>query len=581
MSIFNKSELHDLLKGTYDEAIESGKSNYSALKLTRKEYKSWVIDFASEVKEQIKVNTTLDPNQKAHRIKKQKSDFHYFRRTYFPHYFSLDGKSKLQEHLEDVYYKIIDKLKPYGLRFAIAAPRGFGKSTDVSIAFPIWCIVNNLKYFITIFSDAIELAETLVEAIKVELAENERLKQDFPEACGIGVVWKVGELVSSNNVKVKAYGSGKRVRGVKHGTYRPDLAIIDDLENDTNVRSRTQRDKLEEWLDEAVENLGSVDDTMDILYIGTILHRDSVLARKLKLKFWHPVTFRALLSYPKRMDMWEEYSSIYKYEGVEEARNYYLENKEFMDEGAVLLWDAVSLDSLMRKRAANNKAFQKEQQNNPNSENQKFDSSKFAKISPTQMPKLDYIYMYVDAKGDSNQGDYCGILAGGVSLQTQKLYIFLSNQSRLKGKPVVKKVVNILKETKVYMLGGDKNGGFYLLRDWIKDECFRQNVDMPLMKFTHWTENKEDRMGELEFPIDDGDIVFVGEHPELFAQMDDFPESEHDDLHDPLSAVYRMSRLRKIRKSSQNGGQRTNTRASGKRYKRESSRNSRPRGRRR
>ncbi|WP_419782354.1 hypothetical protein [Malaciobacter marinus] len=575
MSLFEKSELLEHLDDTYTTALSEGKTKLGALKLTRKEYKSWVSDFSCTLKEQIKVNTLLDPTKASERIKTQKSDFHYFRKTYFPHYFSLEGKSKLQEELEERYYKIIDRYKPYGLRFAIAAPRGFGKSTDVSIAFPIWCIVNGYKHFITIFSDAIELAETLVEAIKAELEENERLKQDFPEACGIGKIWKIGEIVTKNNIKIKAYGSGKRVRGVKHGTYRPDLTIIDDLENDTNVRSRKQRDKLEEWLDEAVENLGSVDDSMDILYIGTILHRDSVLARKLKLKFWHPVILRALISYPRNMNMWEEYTKIYKYVGVEEARNYYLDNKELMDEGAVLLWDAVTLDSLMRKRASNNKAFQKEQQNNPNSENQKFDSSKFAKISHTQMPKLDYIYMYVDAKGDSDQGDFCGILAAGLSLTTKKLYVFLSKQERIKGKAVVTKVVKLLNEIKVYMLGGDKNGGFYMLRDWIKDECFRQNVSVPIMKFTHWTENKEDRMGELEFPIDDKDIVFVGEHPELFNQMDDFPESEHDDLHDPLSAVYRMSRLRRVKKDSQGGGKRTNTRNNGSRHKRPSKRRGR------
>ena len=407
-----------------------------------------------------------------------------------------------------------------------------------------------------------------MEAIKVELEDNERLKQDFPDATGIGKVWKIGEIVSKNNVKIKAYGSGKRVRGVKHGTYRPDLTIIDDLENDTNVRSRKQRDKLEEWLDEAVENLGSVDDSMDILYIGTILHRDSVLSRKLKLKFWHPVTFRALISYPTNMYLWEEYTKIYKYDGVETARNYYLENKELMDEGAVLLWDAVALDSLMRKRASNAKAFQKEQQNNPNSENQKFDSSKFLKISPTQMPKLDYIYFAVDAKGDSEQGDYCGRVAGGLSLATQKLYIFYSKQDRLKGKAVVDEVIKFLKSTKVHMLGGDKNGGFYMLRDWIKDAGFREdNIHIPIMKFSHHTGNKEDRMGELEFPLQAGDIVFVGEHPELFAQMDDFPEAEHDDLHDPLQQVYEMSRLRRVKKDA-SGGKRTNTRNTKTRHKR-------------
>ena len=566
MSLFDKNELLGYLNETYTDAIENGHTPFGALKLTRKEYKGWLGDFAAELKEQIKISDTLDPALRAERVKRQKIDFHYFRTTYFPHYYTLEGKSLLQEDLESTYMEIIDLNKPYGLKFAKAAPRGFGKSTDVSIVFAIWCVVNDYKHFITLFSDAIELTETLIEAIKAELEENERLKADFPHATGVGKVWKIGEIVTKNNVKIKGFGSGKRVRGIKHGVHRPDLAIIDDLENDTNVRSRKQRDKLEEWLDEAIDNLGSVDGSMDIIYIGTILHRDSVLARKLKLKFWHPKIFRALVSYPTNMDMWEEYTKIYKYDGIEPARNFYLENKELMDAGSKLLWDAVKLEYLMQKRAANNKAFQKEQQNNPNSENQKFDSAKFIKISHTQMPKLDRIYLYVDAKGDSQEGDFCGFVAAGISDTTQKLYVFYSKQARIKGKPVVQETIRLLKTMKVYLLSGDKNGGFYMLRDWIKDEAFRQGIPIPSTKFMHHTDNKEDRMGELEFPIDEGDIVFVGDHPELFNQMDDFPEAEHDDLHDPLSAIYRLSRLKKIKTGAD--GKRTNVRGSNKRFSR-------------
>jgi len=568
MSLFEKSELLSFLDDTYSTARDNGISKLGALKLTRKEYKTWVSDFASELKEQIKVTTLLDPTKAKERIETQKSDFHYFRRTYFPHYYSLEGKSKLQDELENIYYKIIDDLKPMGLKFAIAAPRGFGKSTDVSIAFPIWCIVNNYKHFITLFSDAIELAETLVEAIKCELEENDRLKQDFPNATGVGKVWKIGEIVTNNNIKIKAYGSGKRVRGVKHGTYRPDLAIIDDLENDTNVRSRTQRDKLEDWLDEAIDNLGSVDGSMDILYIGTILHRDSVLARKLKLAFWHPIKFRALVQYPKNIDLWDEYSKIFKYDGVVEAHNYYLENKEQMDSGAVLLWDAVSLEYLMQKRAANNKAFQKEQQNNPNSENQKFDTSKFPKISKTQMPKLDRVYGFVDVKGDSATGDYFAVVVGGVNDQLQKLFIFYSMHGRIRGRAAVLKMLEIVKDIKIDLLGGDKNGGFHFYRDFFKSEAWHQGVKIPFLKFTHHTTNKEDKIGLLEFPITAEDIIFVGDHPELFQEMEDFPESEHDDLHDALYGVYDLSRIKRIKKDSRNGGKRTNTRGTNTRHKR-------------
>lgn len=75
------------------------------------------------------------------------------------------------------------------------------------------------------------------------------------------------------------------------------------MENDTNARSKERHDKLEDWLDEAVLNLGNIDGKLSVLYIGTILHTDSVLARKLKLSFWHPRLFKAIKSFPARLDL--------------------------------------------------------------------------------------------------------------------------------------------------------------------------------------------------------------------------------------------------------------------------------------
>ena len=565
MSLFSKDEIKELLDEAALEAKVKGYKPEKAKKYTRKKFTEWLDDFTLSLKEQIHVTNTLDPTQREQRTQKAFEDFHYFRNTYFPHYYTLEGKSGLQEHLESVFKRVKSK-KDLGEKFALAAPRGFGKSTDVSVVFTLYCIMYDIKHFITLFSDAIELTETLIEAIKAELEENERLRADFPKACGIGKIWKVGELVTRNNIKVKGFGSGKRVRGIKHGTYRVDLTLIDDLENDTNVKSRKQRDKLEDWLDEAIDNLGSVDGSMDIIYIGTILHRDSVLARKLKLKFWNPIIFRALKTYPLHLDMWEEYSNLYKHESVEAATNYYRQNRAKMHEGVVLLWDSVSLEFLMRKRASNPRAFEKEQQNNPNSENQKFNSSKFPKINLAQMPKLDRNILVVDAKGDSDTGDYCGFVAGGVSYTTKKLYIYYSKMLRIKGRPVVTETLKLIKLFHPDLLSGDKNGGFYMLRDWIKEAAFLESVPMPSTKFIHHTMNKEDRMGELEFPIDDGDIIFVGEHFDLFNQMDDFPEADHDDLHDPLQVVYKLSRQKQLKHGSD--AQRTNVRGSSKRYER-------------
>ena len=281
MSLFDKDELKRLLSDTKAELLAEGEDEAAAQRLTRKEFTKWLGSYTDVLKESIQANVTLPVEEREERIKKQRTDFHYFRTTYFPHYYYLPGKSALQEGFEKIYHRIagdhIEVLSEaaahiLGEKFAVGAPRGHGKTTDAHLVFFVWCIVNDLKHFMVLFSDAIELAETIVESIKAELEENDNLKADFPHATGTGKVWKIGDIVTRNGIRVKGFGSGKRVRGIKHGVWRPDHAGIDDLENDENVRSRDQRDKLEAWLDEAVGNLGAVDASMSILYTGTILH---------------------------------------------------------------------------------------------------------------------------------------------------------------------------------------------------------------------------------------------------------------------------------------------------------------------
>lgn len=55
---------------------------------------------------------------------------------------------------------------------------------------------------------------------------------DFPEVSGQGRVWQSGTIVTRNDAKVQVAGSGKKLRGLRHGPWRPDLCVLDDIEND-------------------------------------------------------------------------------------------------------------------------------------------------------------------------------------------------------------------------------------------------------------------------------------------------------------------------------------------------------------
>ena len=184
---------------------------------------------------------------------------------------------------------------------ANAAPRGEAKSTMVTQLFSLWCIITGQKHYIVIVMDSIDQAYPMLEAIKAELEFNPRLKTDFPEACGQGRVWQSGTAVTANDVKIQVAGSGKKLRGLRHGPYRPDLVVLDDIENDEAVRNPDMRDKLEGWLKKTVLHLGGVGQKFDVVYIGTILHYDSVLNRTLNNPMWHSARFKAMLKWPDNM----------------------------------------------------------------------------------------------------------------------------------------------------------------------------------------------------------------------------------------------------------------------------------------
>lgn len=557
MSLFDSNSLRSLLHEAKSSFMAEGNDKDTAERLTRKEYIKWLDGYTSELRETIRSNVTLPADQRDVRISQQASDFHFFRTTYFPHYYYLPGKSKLQEHLQGVYHRIADRCSissaaahAMGEKFAIAAPRGHGKSTDVSVVFVIWCIVNDLKHFITLFSDAIELTETLIESIKAELSENDNLKADFPHATGIGKVWKIGDIVTRNGIRVKGFGSGKRVRGIKHGVHRVDLALIDDLENDENVRSRDQRDKLEAWLDEAVANLGSVDGSMDIIYIGTILHRDSVLSRKLKLEFWNPKTFRAIITFPDRLDLWDRYAHIYKTRGTEEAHDFYLSMRHEMDAGSRVLWaEAVPIETLMRKRAEAPRSFAKELQNNPSSETQKFkrESMHFWRSHPPL--KQLTIYGWCDPAGSGKKSDFTNMTIFGIDEKALKGYVLESINEVIGSIEIVKRVVTLQDRYGCKVFAVETNGGQFHLKPFILREAFERGVHMPL-KGVHNSENKEVRIEELELPLDNGEILLHEDQTILIEQLEDFPEGNNDDAPDGLHGVYRLSKLAKKQKVS-------------------------------
>lgn len=174
-------------------------------------------------------------------------------------------------------------------KVCIAAPRGWGKTTIDTIIYPAKKIMFQEKKFIVPVSATSASALMQGENLKQELLSNFHLTQLFGPMKSDN--FSKEQWVTQNGVMVMPRGAGQQVRGILFGRHRPDLIIVDDLENSENVESEEQRAKLKQWFFSDLCNC--VDRSRNdwkIVYVGTVLHEDSLLVNLLNDPEWHSVT---------------------------------------------------------------------------------------------------------------------------------------------------------------------------------------------------------------------------------------------------------------------------------------------------
>lgn len=293
-----------------------------------------------------------------------------FAKTYFPTVFSSDF-CELHEEIMGSIEEIILKKKRRKNFYVRAAPRGHGKSQVISFLVILWCICYKFKRNILLISDTLDQAKSFISAIKTELEENELLIQDFGSLIS-DEKWSQDKIVTKNKIQVFGRGAGQKLRGSKYGNIRPELVIIDDLENDEAVETLQQRTKLKNWFMKALLPIGTP--ITDFIYIGTVLHYESLLQNLLvesKFSMWNRKRYQAVTKFSNSplWDKWEEAMlDETDPDAADHAYDFYSENRDAMLDDVECLWPGQDADyyyNLMVTRLQDYAAFNSEYQNEP------------------------------------------------------------------------------------------------------------------------------------------------------------------------------------------------------------------------
>jgi len=160
---------------------------------------------------------------------------------------------------------------------AIAAPRGHAKSTAITFAYTLANILFQTRNFIMIVSATEAQSILFLGDIKRELMDNEDIQKLFGKILFIKDTEAdiIIQFEDGTQCRVIAKGAEQKLRGLKWNNKRPDLIVIDDLEEDEAVMNQDRRDKLKKWFYGALMPCRSING--HIRYVGTILHLDSLL----------------------------------------------------------------------------------------------------------------------------------------------------------------------------------------------------------------------------------------------------------------------------------------------------------------
>ena len=417
---------------------------------------------------------------------------------------------EIYDALDDNQVKII----------VVLMPRGFAKTTILQ-GFLTRVVVNRQHQTIAYVADTQPQAERHTETVREELMQNEKILTIYGEQQS-KIKWGSTHWRTRHGVSVMPFGANQSMRGLKVGKSRPSLLILDDLENDENVNTIEQRDKL--WrnifavMKPMLRNTGR---DIKLVYLGTAVHEDCVLLRLIELlksdQCKEDESIRVIeyaardeddtTTYPKGQPTWEE---LWNNERLEAEEAFYAEAG---------LIDIYYQEYMCQTISTHDSEFNKDIVSYYDNES---------------LPSDLRVYGTIDCKWSKNRkSDYNAVVLFGTSASMKSIYVLEAIRRRCSFKEFLKLLEGLnqtYRPSRVF------------LQNVVLDEFFafyshEKGTRLPFKKvgISRQKNAKIRRISSLSPLYETERLRFKKQHSDILKELWRHPRPKHDDLSDALA----------------------------------------------
>lgn len=418
---------------------------------------------------------------------------------------------------------------------AIAAPRAHAKSTAITLGYGLATLLFRQRKFMLLVSDTESQSSLFLGTFKQELQENTELADLFGlkrDDKGLVKFIKdsetdiVVECTDGHRFRIIAKGAEQKLRGLIWNGSRPDIIMIDDMENDELVMNKERRDKMRRWFKGAL--LPCLSDRGIVRMVGTILHMDSLLERLMPgdaEKTTHRV---GLKTFSTRKGMWK-------------SVKYRAHNEDFTE----LLWpekkSAEDFKLLYEEavRDGTTDIYSQEYLNYPLDEAVSFFKKQdFLRISEEENKYKLHYYVTADlAISESEKADYSVFVVAGVD-ENKVIHIKDIIRERLDGRDIVDTLLSLQRIYEPEAVGIEEMQVSKAIGPFLREEMVRNNVYLSLIPLKHNGKDKVARSRSIQARMRAHGLRFNKDadwYPTFENECLTFPRGKHDDQVDAFA----------------------------------------------